>query len=190
MMNISKQPTPCVIALGTFDGMHPGHIAVIDRAVCVARSMNIPARVYTFYENPRTLFGVPVRQLMTPEEKTRAMLARGIDEVILVHFTRALASMPPEDFARMLKEEYGCAAAVAGEDFSFGSRAQGNVDALGRFGEKYGFSVVVTPTVLLTKENGETLGKVSSSAIRSALDADRADIARAMLEGKPLPDGE
>lgn len=187
MMNISKQPTPCVIALGTFDGMHPGHIAVIDRAVCVARSMNIPARVYTFYENPRDLFGAPVRKLMSPEEKKQTMLERGIDEVIMVHFTREYAAMPPEDFARLLREQYGALAVVSGEDYSFGDHARGNVDLLKRYGEAFGFEVIVTPTVMLTDERGQTLGKVSSTAIRSALDANRADIARAIRNGQPLP---
>ena len=188
MDNVFCQPSPCVIALGMFDGMHPGHMAVIDRAVSIARSMGIPARVFTFYENPRDVFGKPVRQLMTPEEKQAAMKARGIEEVIMVHFTKEFASNPPEEFARMLVRDYGARAVVSGEDYTFGRKAEGNVEALKRFGKEMGFEVIVAPTVMIVTEKGETKGKVSSTAIRSALDAHREDIVQALMDGKPVPE--
>ena len=189
-MNHSRQiqPTPCVLALGTFDGMHPGHQAVIDRAVEIARSMGVSARVFTFYENPRAVFGSSVRPLMSAKEKIAAMKARGVDEVYIVHFTKELASASPERFALALKREYGACAVVAGEDYTFGRKARGDVNALARLGGRFGFRVYVAPTVKIPASSGSDVGKISSSAIRAALDSDKPELARALLMGHTVSD--
>lgn len=178
--------TPCVIALGTFDGMHPGHLAVIDRAVCAARARGVIARAYTFYENPRSLFGGAPMALMTPEEKADAMRARGIDDVRMVHFTRELAQMEPRAFAEMLSRDYGAVAVTAGEDYCFGSRASGNVEMLRAFGAEMGFEVLVVDTVRIHTRNGEAAEKVSSTAIRNAIQSNRPDIAEALMKGETV----
>ena len=65
----SERFTPGAVALGTFDGMHTGHLAVIDRTVAEARARGLAARVFTFYENPRSVFSMAPLSLMTAEEK-------------------------------------------------------------------------------------------------------------------------
>lgn len=186
MKHKHTQPTPCVLALGTFDGMHLGHQAVIDRAVEIARSMGVSARVFTFYENPRSVFGGTVRPLMSPKEKAAAMKARGVDDVHMVHFTKELAGVSPERFALALKRDFGARAVVAGEDYTFGREAKGNVDALKKLGHRFGFQVIVTPTVRIVSASGGDLMKISSSTIRAALDSARSDLARALMEGKEI----
>lgn len=180
--------TPCVIALGTFDGMHPGHLAVIDCAVRAARERGVIARAYTFYENPRSLFENAPLALMTPEEKAEAMRARGIDDVRMVHFTRELAQIEPRAFAETLSREYGAVAVTAGEDYTFGNHAGGNVDTLRTLGREMGFEVIVVSTVRIRTKNGASAEKVSSTAIRRAIQSNRPDIAEAMLKGETVPE--
>ena len=69
-----------VIALGTFDGLHPGHRKVILTCVELAKELASPAAVYTFLENPRSLFGASPKAILTNEEKEKELLALGIDD--------------------------------------------------------------------------------------------------------------
>lgn len=178
---ISGKASPGAIALGTFDGMHPGHLAVIDRTVAEAHARGLAARVFTFYENPRSVFSTAPLPLMTAEEKAAAMRARGIDEVILVHFTPEFAAMSPENFLRMLVDEYGARVLVAGEDYTFGSRAAGNTHLLREMGARMGYEAIIVPLVTV-QEDGRRV-KISSSAIREALQAKRADLVRMYMTG-------
>ncbi len=173
--------SPGTIALGTFDGMHPGHLAVIDRTVAEARVRSLPARVFTFYENPRSVFSTAPLSLMTAEEKAAAMRARGVDDVILVHFTPEFAAISPEDFLRMLVNEYGARVLVAGEDYTFGSRAAGNVHLLRRLSAPLGYEAIIVPLVTV-QEDGRRR-KISSSAIREAMQAKREDLVRMYMTG-------
>lgn len=173
--------SPGAVALGTFDGMHPGHLTVIDRTVAEARARSLAARVFTFYENPRSVFSTAPLSLMTAEEKEAAMRARGIDEVIFVHFTPEFAAKSPEDFLRMLVNEYGARVLVAGEDYTFGSRAAGNTQLLRKMGELLGYEAVVVPLVTV-EEDGRRV-KISSSAIREAIQAKREDLVRMYMTG-------
>lgn len=172
----SERFTPGAVALGTFDGMHLGHLVVIDRTVAEARARGLAARVFTFYENPRSVFSTAPLSLMTAEEKEAAMRARGIDEVIFVHFTSEFAAMSPEDFLRMLVDEYGARVLVAGEDYTFGSRAAGNTRLLREMSVPLGYEAIVVP--LVTVSEGGKRVKISSSAIREAIRENRKDLVR------------
>ncbi len=178
---ISGHFSPGAVALGTFDGMHPGHLAVIDRTVTEARARGLAARVFTFYENPRSVFSAAPLSLMTAEEKEAAMRARGIDEVIFVHFTPEFAAVPPEDFLRMLVSEYGARVLVAGEDYTFGSRAAGNTNLLRKMSAALGYEAIVVP--LVTVSEGGRRVKISSSAIREAIQENREDLVRMYMTG-------
>ena len=164
----SERFTPGAVALGTFDGVHLGHLAVIDRTVAEARARGLAARVFTFYENPRSVFSTAPLSLMTAEEKEAAMRARGIDEVIFVHFTSEFAAMSPED--------YGARVLVAGEDYTFGSRAAGNTRLLREMSVPLGYEAIVVP--LVTVSEGGKRVKISSSAIREAIRENRKDLVR------------
>ena len=146
----SERFTPGAVALGTFDGMHLGHLAVIDRTVAEARARGLAARVFTFYENPRSVFSTAPLSLMTAEEK--------------------------EDFLRMLVDEYGARVLVAGEDYTFGSRAAGNTRLLREMSVPLGYEAIVVP--LVTVSEGGKRVKISSSAIREAIRENRKDLVR------------
>ena len=175
-----------VIALGTFDGMHPGHRAVISACVSLARERRAEAMVYTFIENPKSLFGPKPLELMTPEEKTDAILKMGADRVEAVHFTRELAVMTPEAFVDMLCRAYRPCAFVCGEDYSFGAGGRGTSRMLRTLAEKLGVQTLIVPTVKIQTKVGNCEEKVSSTLIREALLRGDEETASRLLKGEAL----
>ena len=173
-----------VIALGTFDGLHPGHRAVLRACMELARQKGEPSMVYTFLENPRSLFGQAPLELMRAPEKIRRMQALGIERVEAVHFTKALSALSPEAFIDMLCTSYDPCALVCGADYSFGAGGRGDSRLLAELGAQRGLEVRVVPLVTLPGEDGQ-IEKISSTRIRRALEqGNRAEAARLMCGGE------
>ncbi len=133
-----------VVALGNFDGVHRGHQAVIRAAVEKARSLGVPAKVLTFEPHPRLFFqptSPPFR--LTPFPVKQALLkAFGVDEVIPLPFTAALAHMPAEEFVeKILIGQCGVQHLVAGHDFIFGARRGGDMAKLRAWLEPKGVGI-------------------------------------------------
>lgn len=175
-----------VIALGTFDGMHLGHRAVIARAVEKAREMDAQAMVYTFSTIPRARFQEAPRMLMTAEERKTEILKMGVDNVVMVDFTKELAEMSPEAFVQMLFETYHPCAIVAGEDYSFGHRARGNMEMLRMLAEEMGFEVITVETIRVKLPDGSFGDKISSTDIRKAIDDNNISLAEHLFKGEIL----
>ncbi len=164
-----------VVALGTFDGMHIGHRAVIRRAVSLAKEKGLVSVVYTFSNHPRSIFAEAPRPLMTAGERRHAMEQMGIDRVDMVEFTRETAALSPEAFLEMLLERYDIKALVAGSDYTYGYKGAGTIETLKEAGKKFGFEVCEVTFVMLGGE------KVSSTRIREALAEGNAHLAQEML---------
>ncbi|MBQ5771706.1 MAG: FAD synthetase family protein [Clostridia bacterium] len=175
-----------VIALGTFDGMHLGHRTVIACAVEKAYEMNAKAMVYTFSTIPRARFQEAPRLLMTPEERKKAILKMGVDDVVMVDFTEEIAEMSPEAFVQMLFETYHPCAIVAGEDYSFGHKARGNMEMLRKLSEEMGFEVITVETIRVKLPDGSFGNKVSSTDIRNALNENKISLAERLSKGEIL----
>ncbi len=178
----SKITTP-VIALGTFDGLHPGHRAVLGECIALAREKQVPSMVYTFIENPRSLFGQNPRALMSPEDKTLAMREMGITTVEAVHFTCELSELTPAQFVDMLERAYSPCAFVCGADYSFGRRAAGTSETLRLLAKERGIETRVVPLVRVRDSGGAQAEKVSSTLIRRALDEGDTQTAERLLKG-------
>lgn len=172
---MSDSTNPCVLALGMFDGMHLGHRKVIQSAVELARKTGAECVVYTFSNHPRSVFAEAPAPLMDNDERTRIMHELGADRVDMAVFDREFAALTPEQFIEMLTRTYNVWAAVAGSDYTFGAKGEGDIEALKRLGGEFGFDVVEVPLVMLESE------KVSSTRIREALNAGNRDIAEKML---------
>jgi len=181
---ISTRIKGAVIALGTFDGMHPGHQAVIDRAVKRAGELGVKSMAFTFRNIPKSLFKKDVDQLMPPEEKERLMHERGIDHVVLQEFSEAFSLLTPREFIEGLVTEYEPKAVVTGEDYRFGCKASGNTEMLKAFGKEMGFEVITVGTVRMVLPDGSLGGKISSTDIRSAIRQNRMELAEALMKGK------
>ena len=167
-----------VLALGTFDGVHRGHQALIAAGKAYARERGILLRVSTFDRHPLEVLcpeRTP-RMLTTQREKVIWIHRYGADETQILPFTRKTAEMEPEDFLRQLRETIRLRAVAAGWNYTFGRGGRGNAEMLREDGEKHGYEVLIVPPV--KTEDGEI---ISSTLIRDRLRESRIGEAREML---------
>ncbi|AWN22834.1 riboflavin biosynthesis protein RibF [Deinococcus irradiatisoli] len=128
-LSASQRPdTETVVAIGSFDGLHLGHQALLARLRERARHHHVPSVVYTF-DPPTRVFTQGVEFLSTLPEKLELLSRYGIDEVIAVPFTAEFAARPKEDFLNDLRS-LRPRAVVVGEDFYFGKGRAGSVQDL------------------------------------------------------------
>ena len=156
------------VAIGNFDGVHKGHVAVIQAAAAAARSRGIALGVLTFEPHPRSVLGpqdAPPFRLSDWRGKARGLEALGVDFLAICQFNRDLASLTAEDFVRAALVDALSAKHVAvGEDFRFGNDRAGDTGLLVDIGGEHGFSVTSVPEMA-----GADGLAFSSSAIRKAL---------------------
>ena len=165
-----------VVALGSFDGMHAGHRAVIDRAVSSARGAGIASVVFTFAVPPSLSTGANASGLLTTlDEKLELLAEAGVDFAAVADFSD-LSGMTAERFiSEALRGDLRAEKVVCGYDFSFGSGRAGNAETLrAAFGPDAEFVPAVCTDGI----------PVSSSRIRSLLSAGKAGQAASLL-GRP-----
>jgi riboflavin kinase/FMN adenylyltransferase len=190
--------TPTAIALGNFDGVHRGHRRVIEPAVIAARTGSLAltvsatgveersepnrliATVVTFYPHPQEFFSGQRRLLLTPvEEKAQYLQEIGVEQLVLLPFNLALASLTPQEFIeQILVERLQAKRISVGQDFRFGKQRAGTTGDLQQIAAQYNIPVEVATLHL---HDGE---RISSSAIRQALSS--GDVGQVkMLLGRP-----
>ena len=166
------------VTVGTFDGVHLAHHAVLQETARRAAAAGRACVVVTFDPHPIEVVRpdrAPFR-LTTEVERRAAMAACGVEHALVLRFDAALAALPPEQFVReILIARCGLRELVIGHDHGFGRGRSGDADTLRGIGEVEGFGVVVVPQV---EVNGV---RVSSSAIRQCLVAGDLDGAASML---------
>jgi len=168
----------CAVTVGTFDGLHRGHIALIDALVGSARQQGRRAVVVSFDPHPLQVLrpdSAP-RLLTTRDEKLELFAQIGPGAVALLAFDRRMADLAPEQFVRdILLSRLGAGHLVVGYDHGFGRDRSGDADTLRAIGAGAGFGVEVVEPVI---EDGRP---VSSSRIRQALaDGDVCAAARGL----------
>jgi len=172
---------PRALAIGTFDGVHVGHRAVIERALEIAAERGITSTVVTFDRHPLEVVDparVP-RLLTPPAEKLRLLAELGPDEVVVLPFDARLAGLSPEDFcAELLADTLHARAVVVGENFHFGAGGAGDAAQLRACGARHGFDTIA---VSLVTEHGKT---ISSTRIRRLLHLGELEEVREIL-GRP-----
>ena len=171
-MTVARSPEqlparPRAVAIGTFDGVHLGHQAVVRAAV----DSGLVPTVVTFAPHPRTVLGNQVELLATLERRLELLAACGIEDVLVVGFTPEVAALEPEQFARTYLLEIGAEVVVAGSGFRFGRRRSGDLDLL----RSLGVDARQVPLV----------EGVSSTAIRGLAHAGELETAARLL-GRPL----
>ena len=170
-----------VLALGTFDGVHKGHQALLKAGKQYAREHGIRLRACSFDRHPLEVLRPEIapKLLTTLPEKAALMARYGADELQLLRFTREMADLESEDFLKMLRETVSLRAVVAGWNYTFGKGGKGDADLLRRDGAQHGYDVIIVPPVMT--EDGET---ISSTLIRSRLQEGRMEEAE-ILMGHP-----
>ena len=171
---------PTAIALGSFDGLHRGHRRVISAVTGAEPSDQEPVipTVVSFWPHPReVLHGESRLRLDLPEEKLELLEPLGIEQLVLVPFTRQLAALTPESFVReVLADRLQTRRIAVGTNFRFGVDRSGDVNDLARIGAALGIDVRVLPMLWDGAE------RVSSSRIRRALAAGDIQEAARLLE--------
>ena len=153
-----------VVAIGTFDGVHLGHQAIIGRAIERARERGLQSMVLTFEPNPLSILRPELapKVLTEPAFKAQLIEALGADALLVVPFTEAFARIRADRFAEMLgSAPLSAESIVVGANFRFGHGGSGTVAYLQRLGRARGL-VVESPSTVVSDD-----GKpVSSTRVR------------------------
>jgi riboflavin kinase / FMN adenylyltransferase len=155
-----------VATVGTFDGIHRGHRAVLSEVVRRGRAAGRPSVLVTFEPHPLEVVNPSAapRLLTLADEKRALAVALGIERVEVIAFTPELARLGPEDFVRdVLRARFEMKELVLGYDHGFGRGRSGDVELVRRLGREDGFAVEVVGAVT---DNGQP---ISSSLIRTAV---------------------
>jgi riboflavin kinase/FMN adenylyltransferase len=172
---------PCNLTIGNFDGIHLGHITLISELKKIANQNHLPTAVLTFEPHPREYFApnkAPTR-LTTLREKLEQFQLLGIDYVFVLPFNKHIAELSAQAFIdNLLVHDLQIRTLLVGDDFCFGYQRRGNLAMLKAAGAHYGFQVTNLPTITQKDQ------RISSSAIRAALQNGELDKAQALL-GRP-----
>jgi riboflavin kinase/FMN adenylyltransferase len=158
---------PRAVAIGTFDGVHRGHRAVIGAAV----GSGLRPTVVTFDPHPRVTLGNRVELLSSLERRLELLADAGAEDVLVVEFTSEVAALEPEQFVEDVLVAIGAELVVCGAGFRFGRRRAGDAELLRRLG--------------LDAREVPLVEGVSSTLIRQHAHAGEVEAAAAML-GRPL----
>ena len=164
------------VAIGTFDGIHVGHQAIISAAVRDAERFKRPSVVFTFDRHPADLLA-PDRApgyLTTPEQRNACIAELGVESLVVATFDRSLAGLAPDAFVEdILVGALGAKTIVVGDNFAFGRGRSGDVAFLDAAQSRYGFQLISLQPV-------EVVGSpASSTRVRQLLGA--GEVAEAEL---------
>lgn len=157
---------PMGVGLGNFDGLHIGHMALVNTLINESKRSGIGSMLYTFTKHPENIMR---KKLFTPlittvNKKVELLRQTPLDYLLFDEFTEEYSRIQPEEFVKtLLVDKLKAKLVVCGFNYRFGFRGEGEVVLLKRLGEKYGFKVVVIPPI---KADSDI---VSSTAIRDCL---------------------
>ena len=177
----AKISRPTVLTLGVFDGLHLGHQLIVRTVVERARAIGAVPTVITFDPHPRAVLhpesAPPL--LQTFDQKIEALGLLGIEQTIVVRFTKQFAQVDAEEFLRdVVRERLQAREVYLGRGFAFGRDRKGNIDLLNNISGQLGFLAAEVPEVQLRGH------RISSSRIREFLKQGRVNLVRSML-GRP-----
>ena len=170
-----------IVVIGNFDGVHKGHQEILNHAKAVAGQDKIIA--LTFDPHPASIFA-PERTptiLTILTDRIELLKIHNADQVAVIKFTKEFAAMSPEDFVnKVLVEQLKATKVVVGKNFTYGFKAQGNIETLKEHSE---FETIILD---LESENDEA---ISSTRIRKEILAGNVESARQMLTRPHRLDG-
>lgn len=175
--DVPKLKNRSCVAIGKFDGVHLGHVSLLEEMVLLSELEELESVVITFDPYPEEYFGQNVAgRISTKGEIISEMEEIGIDSLIRLEFNDKTAEMSPQDFvSKILVSKLNVSVVVCGEDVSFGKGGLGDLNLLNKLGKEYGFRTEVIDKVIYNKE------VVSSTGIVKALKEGRTEDASEML---------
>ena len=168
------------IAIGNFDGIHVGHDVLIRRMIDLSKERNLKSIIITFkyVRNDLKKSSMNMKYINSPETKLEILKSYNVDEVIEIELNEIISKYSPEQFIKLLVDDYNAKNIVVGYNFTFGHKASGNINTLKEFQDKYGYRVEEIPPV---KYNGIA---VSSSLVRTLLNEGKINEANTLLLNK------
>jgi len=180
--NLHSSDQRSVVTIGSFDGVHLGHQAILEQVKLKAIALNVPSVVMVFEPQPQEFFSgekAPAR-LMRLREKVETLRELGIDQVVCLQFNSALRSLTAEEFvSRVLVNGLSTRYLIVGDDFRFGCDRSGDFAMLRKAGEHHDFEVQDTDTL---EVDGQ---RVSSTLVRQVLSQSDFEGASLLL-GRPF----
>ena len=167
-----------VVTIGSYDGLHLGHHALLERVIAAAKSKAVPSVVMSFEPTPKEFFGAhrPPARLMRFREKFEALESSGVDIFYCPRFSKAIGEISAAEFIRrILVHGLNMRILVVGDDFRFARKREGGLEQLQSASAALGFQVEQVHSVII-----EGI-RVSSTAIRESLEAGEMDRATTLL---------
>lgn len=170
------QSSRCVVTVGTFDGVHPGHLRIIERLRSVAKEKGFCSTLVSFYPHPKLVIrkdaAKKVKLLTTIDEKIEILESTGLSRLVVIPFDENFARTSYESFVKnILVEKLGAQVIIVGYDHAFGKNREGNFERLQELGNKYEFDVERIEPLRLNETT------ISSTLIRNTVLT--GDVARA-----------
>ncbi len=185
-LRAKELPRGGVAAIGNFDGVHVGHRRILETVVARGRETGRPSAAITFEPHPLAVLRPDhaPRRLQTLHQKEEAVEALGVENFLVIPFTRDFSLTEPEEFVRsVLCQRLSVAELHLGSHFAFGRGKRGDLALLKRMGPECGFTASEVDEVLYEGE------PVSSTRIRTALARGEVVRAKAMLGREYAIDG-
>lgn len=173
--NVERNPNT-ILTVGTFDGVHAGHRAILDTVVNKSKERNARSVLVSFDPHPRNIINpgdAGIKLLTTIKERSEILNELGIDQTVVIPFDRDFSLLSSEEFIReIIYDQIGVSEFVIGYDHHFGHDREGTIETIERLGKELGFDSYVVSK----KEIGEQA--VSSTAIRKAI-SEEGDVKKA-----------
>ena len=151
------------IGLGNFDGLHIGHMALINTLINEAKFMGVESIVYTFEKHPENIIrkGLFTPLITTKGKKVELLAETALNNIYFDEFDENYSRMSPDEFIKdILISKFNIKLAVTGFDYRFGYKGSGDIEYLKKMGKKLGFKTIVLPAIKVKKHI------VSSTLIR------------------------
>ena len=162
---------PCTVTLGTFDGLHIGHIQLVKTAVDYAKKHKIDTCVFTFSANPSNS-----KYITSNQQREKIFASFGVDVVVLQEFSDDFKNLSPEEFfSDYIVKRLNAKMITVGFNYRFGSKGAGDIGLLSEFCGNNNIELIVVPPVLF--ENNV----ISSTRIRDCVEKADMQSASAML---------
>ena len=171
-LNLNNKHRNGVIAIGNFDGLHLGHLKVINEAKVKAKKLNLPFGVMTFEPIPVMFFNKKLKnhRINSLEQKKTLLKKLKLDFLIVIKFNKYFSSLTAEDFIKkIIYKKIKCKYLYVSRNFKFGHKRRGNIKTLKKFEKLFDYKRVITKPY---KKNNKI---ISSTIIRKKIRAGKIE---------------
>ena len=182
--NTPKIDKNIAIAIGNFDGIHQGHVKLLETAKLQAHENNLDFGVVTFDPHPRDFFnsGNSSFKLLDSWEKENLLSQIGVNYLIIIEFNEELKNCSANDFlSKILNDTFKVTKMFAGSNFRFGKNREGTIEGNRSFASKLGLEIIAVDLKQTHSIKGKELEIISSQKIRKLIQDGQLDIANSLL---------